>query len=116
MRYIFNNFDANTRQYQQPRISDFDHWHVNNDLRILAVLCHDLIPVVFGPIGQNDVMHVQVLWAGMPRPEFEVRSAVRDIRLVGDVPVTDIVDDYKRNFRNPNTHELQLLVNIYKYE
>ena len=116
MRYIFNHFDVNTRQYLQPQIVTFLHWYVNNDLRTLAEFCYNHKPGLFGPIGQNDVMHVQVMWAGEPRPGFEVRSAVRDMDLVRGVPVQDIVDDYERNFPNLIRRELQFLVNIYKFE
>ena len=118
---IFNHFDVNTRQYQQPQIVDYDFFPANSDPRALLVTCYDLIPArpapdVFGRIGQNDIMHVQVMWAGEPRPGFEVRSAVRDMDLVRGVPVQDIVDDYERNFPNLIRRELQFLVNIYKFE
>ena len=112
MRYIFNHFDANKRQYNRPQIEDFDHLHANDDLRTLAVFCYDLIPGVFGPIGQNDFMRIEVMWAGISA--YEVKGAVGQIDPVRGVPITNIVGGYRD--QNLYRNELQILVNIYKYE
>ena len=115
MRYIFNHYDVSTRQYQQTRVADFDHLHANNDQRTLAELCYDLLPGVFGKIGNDDIMHVQVSWAGKSRPAFDVRGVVKSINYVGGVSVTNIVNNRRNN--NPNSgRELQLLGNIYRYQ